>query len=129
MRGWAALALGSVLLDAAPGSAADRARVDAADLVFDCYVVQSSSLGLGQFVRHLRVSPERRVVSVSDGVRGGAPRFLGDGRLVALDPARLVFDFASATSSGRTEIDRQSGAFRYRDGRTVISGTCQEGGV
>ena len=121
MRALAALIAAPFLLAAGPTAAPP--------LVIDCYVVQSSSIGIGQFVRHLRVQPARGVVSVSDGIRGAAPRFLGDGRLITLDPARLVFDFASTTSSGRTEIDRRSGAFVYRDGRTVIQGTCQEGGV
>ncbi len=121
MHALAAFALAPLLLAAGPSKAPD--------LVVDCYLVQSSSVGLGQFVRHLRVQPSRGVVSVSDGLRGGAPRFLGDGRLVTFDADRLVFDFASAGSSGRTEIDRRSGAFRYGDGRTVIQGTCQEGGA
>lgn len=121
MRALAALVVMPILLAASPSTAPE--------LVVDCYVVQSSSMGLGQFVRHLRVQPSRGVVSVSDGLRGGAPRFLGDGRLVILDANRLVFDFASATSSGRTEIDRRSGAFVYRDGRNVIQGSCREGGA
>ena len=121
MQALAALATVPFLLAAGPAAAPD--------LVVDCYVVQSSSIGLGQFLRHLRVQPSRGVVSVSDGLRGGAPRFLGDGRLVTFDATRLVFDFASTTSAGRTEIDRRTGAFVYRDGRTVIQGTCQEGGT
>ena len=115
--GWL-LALLPALLAAAPAPPAG--------LVLDCYVEQTGRLGLGPFVRHLQVDPERGVVSIADGLRGGAPQFLGNGRLIALDPARLVFDFASTASAGRTTIDRRSGAFRYEDGRIVITGTCQE---
>ncbi|MDP9096397.1 MAG: hypothetical protein M3N26_07605 [Pseudomonadota bacterium] len=114
-RGTLALAI-PLLLSAAPPQAA---------LALDCYVTQSDSLGLGPFVRHLDVIPERRVVTIADGLHGATPRFVGNGRLITLDADRLVFDFASTRSAGRTEIDRRSGAFRYLDGRVVLSGTCQ----
>ncbi len=134
------LALAPVLLSAAPprdvgdsvpprdagSSVPPRDAAGAAEFVLDCYLDQSGQLGIGQFVRHLQVYPGRGIVSIADGPRGGAaPRFVGNGRLVVLDAARLIFDFESPSSTGRTEIDRRSGAFRYADGRTVISGSCQ----
>lgn len=109
--------LASVLLAASPARAAE--------LALNCYLVQSGSLGLGQFVRHIQVDTEHGLVSVADGLRGGELRWLGNGRLIALDAGRLVFDFASPVSSGRTEIDRRNGAYVYRDGRTIIRGACQ----
>ena len=128
----AALAFGPILLAAATSSgpaAPDTRPLPSLvpNIIIDCYVVQSSSIGLGQFVRHLQIDGARRTVSVSDGLRGGAPRFLGDGRLVALDSDHIVFDFATANSAGRTEIDRRTGAFRYNDGRTLVRGSCREG--
>ena len=96
------------------------------NLVLDCYVTQSSQPGLGQFVRHLEVRPARALVVIADGLRGGPLRWVGNGRLVFLDASRVVYDFASANSAGRTEIDRRSGAFSYSDGRNVISGTCEQ---
>ena len=96
------------------------------DLVLDCYVVQSSDIGLGQFVRHLVVRPDRAVVVIADGLRGAAPRWVGNGRLVSLDADRLIYDFASSLSAGRTEIDRHTGAFSYSDGRSVVRGSCQQ---
>ncbi len=117
VRRLAAAALAPLLLAASPAPPAT--------LVLDCYVIQSDNVGLGQFVRHLEVDRARNVVSIADGMRGGAPRFVGNGRVVTLDAERLVYDFASTSSAGRTEIDRRSGAFLYRDGRTVLSGTCQ----
>lgn len=123
--GWAAAAIGSVMLAASP---APMPRPPS-DLVLDCYVVQYGSASAGQFVRHLQVHPGRGVVSVSDSVRGRAPRFIGDGHLVTLDSQRLIYDFGSSTSSGQTTVDRTTGAFLYRDGRNVISGTCHEGGL
>ena len=95
------------------------------DLVMDCYVTQSSNVGLGQFVRHIEVRPARAVVVIADGLRGGAPKFIGNGRLVTLDADRLVYDFASSASAGRTQIDRRTGAFSYSDGQSVVRGTCQ----
>lgn len=118
MSGLAAWALGPVLLAAAPAAPPE--------LVLDCYVVQSGDFGLGQFVRHIEVHAGSGRVTVSDSLRGGPLRFLGDGRLVSLDPAWLVFDVASPQSSGRTQIDRRSGAYSYSDGRVVVSGTCQQ---
>ncbi len=94
-------------------------------VVLDCYLVQSGSSGLGQFVRHLEINQSRAVVAIADGIGGGPPRFVGNGRLVSLDADHVIYDFASQSSAGRTEIDRRSGAFIYRDGRTVISGSCQ----
>lgn len=99
------------------------------DLVMDCYVTQSSNVGLGQFVRHIEVRPGRAVVVIADGLRGGAPRWVGNGRLVALDADRLIYDFASSTSAGRTQIDRRTGAFSYSDGRNVVRGTCEQSGL
>lgn len=98
-------------------------------LVLDCYVTQSGRLGLGQFVRHLEIRPARALVVIADALRGGPPRWVGNGRLVFLDADRLVYDFASSTSAGRTEVDRRTGAFVYRDGPNVISGTCQPSGL
>ena len=97
-----------------------------ADLVMDCYVVQSNGLSLGQFVRHLEVHQDRGVVTIADSVRGAAPRFIGNGQLVTLDAERLIYDFASSSSAGRTEIDRRTGDFLYSDGRAIIRGTCQQ---
>lgn len=100
-----------------------------ANLVLNCYLVETGRLGLGQFVRHLEVRPARSLVVIADGLRGGPPRWVGNGHLVALDANRLVYDFASSLSAGRTEIDRRSGAFHYSDGRTAITGTCQPSGL
>lgn len=126
MSGLAALALGPVLLAAAPAPAPPApAPASVSDLVLDCYVVQSGDLSIGQFVRHIEVHPNSGVVSVADSIRGGPLRFLGNGQLISLDATRLVFDVASSASSGRTEIDRGSGAYVYNDGRVVTRGTCQ----
>lgn len=96
-----------------------------AALVLNCYVSQSGDLGLGQFVRHLEVFPDRGIVSVADGVRGEAPRFIGNGRLIAFDANRVVYDFASSTSGGRTEIDRHAGTLLYSGDRARVRGSCQ----
>ena len=117
MSGLIGLALGPVLLAATPAPAAG--------LVLDCYVVQSGDLSLGQFVRHIEVHADSGIVTVADSLRGGPLRFLGNGQLVSLDATQLVFDVATSASSGRTEIDRRSGAYVYNDGRVVIRGTCQ----
>lgn len=121
MTGLAALTLGPVLLAAAPAPAPGAGS----DLVLDCYVVQSGDLSVGQFVRHIEVHVGSGTVSVADSLRGGPLRFLGNGQLISLDATRLVFDVASPASSGRTEVDRRSGAYVYNDGRVVIRGTCQ----
>ena len=112
---------------ATDAAATPTGREGSAPTVLNCYVVQSSALGLGQFVRHLRIDKETGVVSISDGLRGGAVRFIGNGQLVAFDAARIVFDYESAESSGRTTIDRRSGRLLYRDGRATVSGSCQPG--
>jgi hypothetical protein len=125
VSGLAALALGPALLAAAPAPAPPPAPASGSDLVLDCYVMQSGDLSIGQFVRHIEVHANSGVVSVADSVRGGPLRFLGNGQLISLDATRLVFDVASSASSGRTEIDRGSGAYVYNDGRVVIRGTCQ----
>lgn len=101
------------------------AAAPADHLVLDCYLRQSGSLGLGQFVRHLTVVPEQGLVLIADGLGGGTPQFVGNGHLVALDASRLVYDYRGAGSSGRTEIDRRSGAFVYRDGPREITGRCE----
>lgn len=119
MTGVATFALAPFLLVAAPAPP---------DLAMDCYVMQSSNVGLGQFVRHLQVRPESALVVIADGLRGGTLRWVGNGRLVSLDQDRLVYDFESSLSAGRTEIDRRTGAFRYNDGRSVVRGTCQQSG-
>ncbi len=118
MTGFATLALAPLILIAAPAAKPD--------LVLDCYVTQSSNVELGQFVRHLEVRPSRATVVIADGLRGGAPRYVGNGKLIALDDDRVVYDFASSMSAGRTQIDRRTGAFNYSDGRTVVRGTCQQ---
>lgn len=125
MTGLATLALGSVLASAQLIAAPPPAP----DLVLNCYVTQSSNTGLGQFVRHIEVRPGRDVVVIADGVRGRALRWVGNGTLVSLDPDRLVYDFASSTSAGRTEIDRHTGAFSYNDGKSVVRGTCEQSGL
>ena len=94
-------------------------------LVLNCYVAQSGDLTLGQFVRHLEIFPDRGIVSISDGLRGGPPQFIGNGKLVAFDAARVVFDFASPRSDGRTEIDRRSGTLLFHGDRALVSGSCQ----
>lgn len=104
------------------------APAEPTELVLNCYVVQSSAVQLGQFVRHLRIDEQTRSVSISDGLRGGGVRFVGDGSLVELSPDRIVYDYVSAISSGRTVIDRRNGRFHYSDGRSTVTGTCEPGG-
>ena len=113
--GWIAAGLG--LMGAAP--------LPPAQLVLNCYVAQSGDLGMGQFVRHIEIFPDRGIVSISDGLRGAAPRFVGNGKLVQFDAARVVFDFASPRSGGRTEIDRNSGTLLYHGDRALVRGSCQ----
>jgi hypothetical protein len=96
-----------------------------AQLVLNCYVAQSGDFMLGQFVRHLEIFPDRGVVSVSDGLGGAPPQFIGNGRLVAFDAARVVYDFASPRSGGRTEIDRKTGTLLYHGDRALVRGSCQ----
>ena len=96
-----------------------------AALVLNCYLAQSGDLGMGQFVRHLEIFPDRGIVSVADGLRGAAPQFLGNGRLVTFDAKHIVYDFASPRSGGRTEIDRQTGALQYQGDRAAVRGSCQ----
>ncbi|MDP9095253.1 MAG: hypothetical protein M3N26_01635 [Pseudomonadota bacterium] len=105
--------------------AGGAAPLPQAELVLNCYVSQSGDLGLGQFVRHLEIFPDRGIVSISDGVRGSPPQFVGNGRLVAFDAKRIVFEFASPRSGGRTEIDRASGALSYTGDRAAVRGSCQ----
>lgn len=96
-----------------------------AELVLNCYLTQSGDLGMGQFVRHLQIFPDRGIVSIADGVRGAPPTYVGAGRLVAFDAKHVVYDFASPRSGGRTEIDRTTGVLTYRGDRAAVSGTCQ----
>ena len=114
------IGLGSVaalLLGAAP--------LPPPELVLNCYVSQSGDLAMGQFVRHLEIFPDRGIVSVADGLNGGPPRFIGNGKLIAFDASKVVFDFASTTSGGRTEIDRHSGTLLYHGDRALVRGSCQ----
>ena len=90
-----------------------------AQLVLNCYVAQSGDLSLGQFVRHLEIFPDRGIVSVSDGLGGAAPRFVGNGKLITFDAAQIVYDFASPHSGGRTEIDRKTGTLLYHGDRAL----------
>ena len=96
-----------------------------AELVLNCYVAQSGDLSIGQFVRHLEIFPDRGIVSIADGLRGAAPQFIGNGKLVAFDAKRIVYDFASPRSGGRTEIDRTTGALLYHGDRALVRGSCQ----
>lgn len=96
-----------------------------AELVLNCYLAQSGDLGIGQFVRHLEIFTDRGIVSISDGMRGAPPQFVGNGKLVAFDAKHVVFDFASPRSGGRTEIDRATGALNYRGDRAAVRGSCQ----
>ena len=113
-----ALAGAALLISAA-------APLPRAELVLNCYLIQSGDLGMGQFVRHLEVFPERGIVSIADGIRGSAPQYIGAGRLIAFDAKHVVYDFASPRSGGRTEIDRLTGALSYRGDRAAVSGSCQ----
>ena len=118
LAGVSALALATpVSLAAAP--------LPAAQLVLNCYVAQSGDLTLGQFVRHLEIFPDRGIVSISDGLGGAPPQFIGNGKLVAFDAARVIYDFASPRSGGRTEIDRKTGALLYHGDRALVRGSCQ----
>lgn len=110
------VALSAVLMGAAPPPA---------QLVLNCYVSQSGDLSMGQFVRHLEVFPDRGIVSIADGLNGAPPQFIGNGKLVAFDANRVVFDFASPRSGGRTEIDRRSGTLLYHGDRALVRGSCQ----
>ena len=123
MTSLATFAAAAMLLSSAAALAAPAAPPD---LVMNCYLTQSSDVGLGQFVRHIEVRSERAAVIIADGLRGGAPRWLGNGKLVALDAERLIYDFASQASAGRTLIDRRTGAYSYSDGRNVVRGTCEQ---
>lgn len=96
-----------------------------AALVLNCYVAQSGDLSIGQFVRHLEFFPDRGIVTIADAMRGGAPQFVGNGKLVAFDAKHIVFDFASPRSGGRTEIDRGTGALMYQGDRALVRGSCQ----
>lgn len=113
----AMLTLWPVALAAAPAAAAE--------LVLNCYVAQSGDLTLGQFVRHLEIFPDRGIVSIADGLRGAPPQFVGNGKLVAFDASRVVFDFASPRSGGRTEIDLRSGTLLFHGDRALVRGSCQ----
>ena len=96
-----------------------------AQLVLNCYVAQSGDLTLGQFVRHLEIFPDRGIVSISDGLSGAPPQFIGNGKLITFDAAHVVYDFASARSGGRTEIDRKTGTLLYHGDRALVRGSCQ----
>ncbi len=96
-----------------------------AQLVLNCYVAQSGDLAIGQFVRHLEIFPDRGIVSVSDGLGGAPPQFIGNGKLVTFDAAHIVYDFASPRSGGRTEIDRKTGTPLYHGDRALVRGSCQ----
>ena len=109
---------------AAPTALA-AAPLPPAQLVLNCYVAQSGDLTLGQFTRHLEIFPDRGIVSISDGLSGAPPRFIGNGKLVTFDAAHIVYDFASPRSGGRTEIDRKTGALLYHGDRAVVRGSCQ----
>ena len=114
-----AIALGApTLLAAAP-------LPPPAQLVLNCYVAQSGDLTLGQFVRHLEIFPDRGIVSISDGLGGAPPQFVGNGRLVTFDAVRIIYDFASPRSGGRTEIDRKTGILLYHGDRALVRGSCQ----
>ena len=106
-------------------AAGAAAPLPPAELVLNCYLTQSGDLGIGQFVRHLEVFPDRGIVGISDGLRGSAPQFVGNGRLVTFDAKRVVFDFASPRSGGRTEIERATGTLVYRGDRAAVRGSCQ----
>jgi len=111
------LATGPLLLGAAPPPQAG--------FVLNCYLAQSGDLTIGQFVRHLEIFPDRGIVSISDGLQGAPPHFIGNGQLITLDAGHLVYDFASPRSGGRTEIDRKTGAFLYHGDRALVRGSCQ----
>lgn len=96
-----------------------------AQVVLNCYVSQSGGLAIGQFVRHLEVFPDRGIVSISDGLGGASPQFIGNGKLITFDAAQIVYDFASARSGGRTEIDRKTGMLLYHGGSADVRGSCQ----
>ena len=117
MRSLAVVAVAGLLMAAAPGPQGD--------LVLNCYVTQSGDLSVGQFVRHLVIFPTRGIVSISDGIGGAPPSFVGNGRLITLDATRVVFDFASPRSAGRTEIDLRTGALAYEGDRARVRGSCQ----
>lgn len=93
--------------------------------MLNCYVAQSGDLTLGQFVRHLEIFPDRGIVSISDGLGGAPPQFVGNGRLVTFDAVRIIYDFASPRSGGRTEIDRKTGILLYHGDRALVRGSCQ----
>jgi hypothetical protein len=109
---------------AAPTALA-AAPLPPAQLVLNCYVAQSGNLTLGQFIRHLEIFPDRGIVSISDGLSGAPPQFIGNGKLVTFDAAHIVYDFASPRSGGRTEIDRKTGALLYHGDRALVRGSCQ----
>ena len=106
-------------------AALEAAPQPGAQLVLNCYVAQSGDLALGQFVRHLEIFPDRGIVSISDGLGGAPPSFVGNGKLITFDANQIVYDFASPRSGGRTEIDRKTGTLLYHGDRAVVRGSCQ----
>ena len=114
----------TIALVAAAASLCAAAPPPAA-LALNCYVAQSGDLSIGQFVRHLDFFPDRGIVAIADGMHGGAPQFVGNGKLVTFDAKHIVFDFASPRSAGRTEIDRATGALMYQGDHALVRGSCQ----
>ena len=111
----AALALG--LAVAAPARAGD--------IVLNCYLFQSGSGPGSQFIRRLDIDSKSGTVAIADDTTRTGFKPLGAyGKIVTLDDASIVFDYASSRSSGRTTVDRKAGTYYYTDGRIVDRGTC-----
>ncbi len=114
-----------LLVWAALASAAASATAWAGDIVLVCYLSYSGSGTTGQFIRRLDIDTKAKTVAIADDLHRNGFRPLGYyGTLVTADDDTIVFDYASPQSSGRTRIDRHTGAVSFSDQRVVGRGTC-----
>jgi hypothetical protein len=97
----------------------------AGDILLNCYLLQSGAGRALRFVRRLDIDSRSRSVAIADDLdRTGFRGRDAYGRLVSADADRIVFDYTSFDSSGRTTIDRRSGTYFFSDGRIVLRGNC-----
>ncbi len=106
------------------GAIATPAAARAGELTLVCYLRQSGAGSQSSFIRRVEIDFAAGTVSIADSAGAGFVPLGHHGKLLPSDKNVLSFDYASASSSGRSTINRTDGSYYFADQKFVTRGTC-----
>lgn len=93
-------------------------------MVLICYLRQSGGGPDVDFVRRLDIDRGKRMVAIADDLGQGFQPLPNTALLVRTDRATVVFDYASAFTTGRATVNWRTGAYAYSDTQVTVRGSC-----